>query len=459
LPLIDRDEPRFAQASREMLRGGDWLIPHFNDKPRYDKPPLIYWMQAGCYRVAGEGEFAARLPSALLAVAAAAMLWAWGDRLGGRGAGAWAAVVFSLALQTMVHAKAAVADMAVIAAMVGATVAGWAAVVRGTAPERCGCPCRAWWLFAAALGVGFLAKGPVAWLPVVPVVALAWRRGRAGYGLSRAGLSLVGALAIAAAWGLPALAATGGDFFRVGIGKHVVSRSFDAMEGHGAEGLLGYAATLPLYAATIFASFFPWSIRLPWMVREVRRGGRLPDDEFYLAWSFGVVFAVFTAVSTKLPHYILPGFPALALWMVLRWRRAGRPLEAFRGWAWAAVAINLFASYPGALFLRERVASYALFAAGRDRLGPGTVVALADFTEPSAIWLARGVVRDRVKFIDADEVAEFFAKKGPRAAVMTAELARAQGAALAGCERVEASGYNLVKGKPVALVLAVKPGR
>ena len=64
LPLIDRDEPRFAEASREMLQNGDWILPRFNNQPRYDKPPLIYWMQAASYRALGQNTFAARLPSA-----------------------------------------------------------------------------------------------------------------------------------------------------------------------------------------------------------------------------------------------------------------------------------------------------------------------------------------------------------------------------------------------------------
>ena len=65
LPLLDRDEPRFAEATREMRAGGDWLVPHFNQHYRFDKPPLTYWAQTTCYKYLGENDFAARLPSVL----------------------------------------------------------------------------------------------------------------------------------------------------------------------------------------------------------------------------------------------------------------------------------------------------------------------------------------------------------------------------------------------------------
>src|SRR5271163_5337886 len=63
VPLLDRDEPRFAEASREMLQNGNFIVPTFNHEPRYAKPPLIYWCQAIAYTIFGENAFAARLPS------------------------------------------------------------------------------------------------------------------------------------------------------------------------------------------------------------------------------------------------------------------------------------------------------------------------------------------------------------------------------------------------------------
>src|SRR5690242_16716393 len=92
LPLMDRDEPRFAEASREMLQRHDWVVPWFNGQYRFDKPPLIYWFQALSYQALGQNAFAARLPSACFATGTALLLLLWGKRLGKPRAGLYAAI-------------------------------------------------------------------------------------------------------------------------------------------------------------------------------------------------------------------------------------------------------------------------------------------------------------------------------------------------------------------------------
>jgi 4-amino-4-deoxy-L-arabinose transferase-like glycosyltransferase len=124
LPLIDRDEPRFAEASREMIERGDYVVPYFNNHFRFDKPPLTYWAQIASYKIFGENDFAARFPSAIAAALTALSIFAWGSRLrsprrpsasqarvGTARVGWWSAIIFTLSLQTFLHAKAAVADM------------------------------------------------------------------------------------------------------------------------------------------------------------------------------------------------------------------------------------------------------------------------------------------------------------------------------------------------------------
>src|SRR4051794_41749287 len=83
LPLVDRDEPRFAEASREMRERGDYVIPYFNDKYRFDKPAFIYWTQIASYSVFGENDFAARFPSAVAAALTAGVGFGRGRRAGG----------------------------------------------------------------------------------------------------------------------------------------------------------------------------------------------------------------------------------------------------------------------------------------------------------------------------------------------------------------------------------------
>ena len=86
------------------------------------------------------------------------------------------------------------------------------------------------------------------------------------------GISLM--LVVVALWGIPALIQTHGEFFTVGIGRHVVSRSFMTLEGHGASSFGMYVLLLPFYFVTVFISFFPWSIKLPWLIRKLWRKRR-----------------------------------------------------------------------------------------------------------------------------------------------------------------------------------------
>src|SRR5260370_14676401 len=125
IPLIDRDAPRFAQASREMIGRGEYIVPHFNNQLRLDKPPLAYWAQVASYRIFGESDFSARFPSAIAAALTALVILAWGCRIGAAEVGWWAAIIFTLSLQTFVHAKAAVADMWLVLFMTLANSAGY----------------------------------------------------------------------------------------------------------------------------------------------------------------------------------------------------------------------------------------------------------------------------------------------------------------------------------------------
>ena len=114
LPLVDRDEPRFSEAAREMLEQRDWIIPWFNGQYRFDKPPLIYWCQIVCYQALGETPFAARLPSVLFGIGTVLLIYGFGRRLHSPAIGLRAAVMFATCLQTIVHARLAVADLAMI---------------------------------------------------------------------------------------------------------------------------------------------------------------------------------------------------------------------------------------------------------------------------------------------------------------------------------------------------------
>src|SRR5947209_11170724 len=246
LPLIDRDEPRFAEASREMLERGDYIVPHFNNQLRLDKPPIAYWAQVASYKIFGETDFAAPFPSAIAAAVVAISIFAWGNRNGGQRVGWWAAIIFTLSLQTFLHAKAAVADMWLVLFVTLAHWAGWELIQSQDSGIKHR-ETRWWWLFYLSLALGFLAKGPIAWTPMLAraIMKCFSRQITLGERFKFVrGILLV--FAIVAVWGIPALVQTHGDFFRIGIGRHVIGRSFSAMESHGSNSLGLYVLLLPL---------------------------------------------------------------------------------------------------------------------------------------------------------------------------------------------------------------------
>src|SRR5437660_4430357 len=166
---------------------------------------------------------------------------------------------------------------------------------------------RPWWfLFYLALAGGFLAKGPIAWTPLLTLAAMKLFVGDVEpakrFKFAR-GILLM--LTIVALWGVPALIQTHGEFFRIGIGRHVVGRSFGAMEGQGSNSLGIYLLLLPFYFVTIFASFFPWSIKLPALANKLWRSrdktcpehGRRID--IYLVCGIAVSFIIFTLIETN----------------------------------------------------------------------------------------------------------------------------------------------------------------
>jgi 4-amino-4-deoxy-L-arabinose transferase-like glycosyltransferase len=457
LPLIDRDEPRFAEASREMLERGDYVVPYLNNRYRFDKPPLIYWLQSTCYRIFGDNDFAARFPSVIAASLTAVLLLAWGSRIGGERVGWWAAIIFTLCLQTFMHAKGAVADMWMVLFV---TLAHWAGYellrdrLGGTAadvPQR-----RWWWTFYLALAFGFLAKGPIAWTPLLTLAAASFFLPRAQ--LNRRFLFTTGILlmlSIVAVWGVPALQRTAGEFFNIGIGKHVVARSVVAMEGHGSRGILGWLAMLPFYWIAVFVTFAPWSVKLPWLVRRLWRN-RDPLDNFLVAGA-AVIFIIFTLVKTKLPHYTLPAYPLLTLLLARALVNEPNAQQFIRraGTVALAVAFLIVAASP---FLARYIPSLQLMRAARADLQPEMEFATSDYREPSLVWYMRKHVRGFMTETSNEALPDFMAQPGPRFVVLPSGKVQPNFPSIPPeWKSYRAEGFNPPNGRWVDLTLLLKP--
>jgi len=462
LPLVDRDEPRFAEASREMIQRSDYVVPYFNNHFRLDKPPLTYWAQAASYRLFGENDFAARFPSAIAAALVALSIFAWGTRVGGKGVGWWAAIIFTLSLQTFLHAKAAVADMWLVLFV---TLAHWAGYE--LLHDRFSPPAdqtsnikhqtsRWWWMFYVSLAFGFLAKGPIGWTPLATVVATKFflidGQLASRFKFARGFLLM---LAIVALWGVPALIQTHGQFFAVGIGRHVIGRSFATMEGHGANSFGMYLLLLPFYFVTIFVSFFPWSIKLPWLTRKLW-GDRDKIDN-YLITGVAIIFIIFSLIKTKLPHYTLPAFPLLAL--LLARRLAAEKSTCFlKKCAVASVWIYLGT----ALILPSLVArffpAYDLFWKSRGSLRADMEFGTVSFNEPSLVWYFRSRVNGFFVPLNNSRAADFMTQTAPRFVIVPTSLATTLFPNHpADWKMFSTRGFNIAKGQPVDLTLLLKP--
>src|SRR5438067_1346733 len=482
LPLIDRDEPRFAEASREMIGRGNYIVPYFNNQLRLDKPPLTYWAQVASYHIFGENDFAARFPSAMAAALTALSIVVWGRRMGGDKLGWWAAIIFPLSLQTFVHAKAAVADMWLVLFMTLAHWSGYELICRKQASNsdksRAGAQGptsnaqRRWsWIFYLSLAFGFLAKGPIAWLPLLTVGATIiigrdWELAR-HIKLLR-GMLLM--LAVVALWGIPALVQTHGQFLAIGIGRHVVSRSIATMEGHGASSFGMYLLLLPFYFVTIFVSFFPWSIKLPWLIGQLWKQKKVGNTDAgysrnqldnYLLTGIAIIFVIFTLVATRLRHYTLPAFPLLALLLARHWQ--GATANTNQGFLFRRVAIATACVWIAiALIIPTLVArffpAYQLFRQSRQHLQPNMQFASVEFEEPSVVWYFRSRVQSFLTRLNKKNVVDFMSGPGPRLVIVPTSLVqglfpnRPQT-----WKSFSTSGFNIAKGKRVDLTLVLKP--
>lgn len=326
--LWDIDEGNNAEAAREMDTTGDWVVPKFNGELRVDKPALLYWLQIGAYRAFGVNEFSARLPSALAAVAAALGVYELGRRMFGAGAGLLGGMVFATSLAPTVAGHFANPDALLTACAVWTLHFFWAGFAGRGRP-----------LFVpmgACMGLAMLAKGPVGLLLPLAVAGLflLWS-GRLRCLLDRRLLwGMFAFILVMGPWYAWVATETKAEFLRGFFLTHNVGRALSPMENHRGP-LFYYAAVLPL-------GFLPWSVFLglcAWYgVKALRRGDATSSPEsrgaarFLWCW-VAVYFAAFSVAATKLPNYILPLYPPLALltgWVLDRWRRGA---IAPRPWA------------------------------------------------------------------------------------------------------------------------------
>jgi len=395
-PLADVDEGAFAQASREMLASGDWLHTTLNGADRFDKPPLVYWLQALSLAVFGPEAFAVRLPSLLCAALQCLVLAAFVSPRWGLSTAVLTAGLAATMLGAALMGRAATADALLNLLIVAAALDLWR-FIESAGQHKTALRRAALWM-----GLGVLTKGPVALL--VPMAAcalfLAWnalsqRLGRDKQpGGNPASLPLRAwadpwALALGATVSLPwyayALHRHGQAFVDGFILRHNVQRFAGALEGHGGGPWYPFLV-LPLL-------LLPWTPLLLPVLRHARSGLGDPLQRFLWAWA-GFVLVFFAIAATKLPHYLLYGCAPLVMLMALRLNQAVKADI----WAVALCALLLIgvgaASLPLVEWLAPRLDAHAqaslVHALQRPAPLAATAVPAALAVVLALVWALRG---------------------------------------------------------------------
>ncbi len=398
--LWDEDETVHATCAREMAQNDDWVVPTFNGKLFPDKPPLMFWLMISGFKLFGMTELAVRFWSAVFGLGTALLTYHLGRLLFREEVGFWAGLIMASTLIFTVSARAATVDAALVflntLALTIFIVSGVGVRPRGaeaaTMPHdacQTGFTPGPWISFAllyAAIGVAVLGKGPIGFLLPVAAMGLfllianrtsresgvaaipgdglqvepATDGGRLSQWLRAIGHCLRESVRLLtprkvwhAAWQLRPLTAilvvaavalpwyvlvglrTHGEWLAQFFGEHNLQRAFRPFQSH--------SGPVVYYIPAILIGFFPWSVflvpSLVGLVRRIQRHDAWREGLIFLSCWMGLWFVFWSIISTKLPHYVLPMYPAMALMTAIfldGWLR--EPAKLPRGWLTNALA-------------------------------------------------------------------------------------------------------------------------
>ncbi|RMG05046.1 MAG: glycosyltransferase family 39 protein, partial [Planctomycetota bacterium] len=352
--LWDEDEPIYAACAREMIQRNDWVVPRYNGEMFPDKPPLMFWMMMSGFGLFGYTELGARFLSAVAAVLAAWATYELGRRLFSRKVAFWGTVMAMSNLLYVVSARAATVDAALTLLTVGtmlAFVVAYGPVVglrsdhvaddaqndRETPADR---P-ETWavWAMWACMAVAILAKGPIGLLlPAAAIGLFLMIVGRTKRDEPVHGLWIWRALVVTARvwdprnfgkafvrmqpwWAFPAVALFAVPWF-VWVGVRTEGawlREFFAMYNLRpfTQPIQGHRGPIWYHVASLLGGFFPWSVFIGLVfhdaIRRIARRDKQRDGLIFCLTWLGIWFVFWSICSTKLPHYLLPAFPAVGL--------------------------------------------------------------------------------------------------------------------------------------------------
>jgi 4-amino-4-deoxy-L-arabinose transferase-like glycosyltransferase len=299
--LFEPDEGRNAEIAREILVTGDWVTPHNDFLPVLDKPIPFFWLVAIAYKLFGVSEGPARLPSALAALGCLVLVFRFCRSSFGVSQALWSLLVLTTSAEFFVLSRVVIFDMTLTFCISLALCSFYASTQTDNERSRK----RACVLMYAALGAGVLIKGPVGLLVPMMVIGsyllLTKKLAFVSRMLPFAGLMIV--LAIVGPWYGWAESRNPG-YLKYFLWEEQFLRFLTA---HFNRGEPWY-----YFFLVLAAGFFPWTLALPVVVKELWKERSDDRNVFLIGWIV-VPFVFFSCSSAKLPHYILPIFPPLAI--------------------------------------------------------------------------------------------------------------------------------------------------
>ncbi len=335
--LFEPDESRYAEIAREMYQGGDLVVPYLQGEPYLDKPPLLYWLVTLSYHLCGIHAWAARFVSAVAVHGTVLLVYGFGRRWVGERGAFRGALALALAPGFLGMGRLLLLD-GLLTFWTTLALGGGFEAIRGERLQR------GWWFLAAlACGLGILTKGPIALLLLVPPLWL--YRWLSGQRVPIRWRDVLVFLLLVAAVSIPwyvAICLRIPAFAREFIWDHHIRRFLTPFaHEHG----------VWFYGPVLFLGLLPGTLLIVPCLRFLLAGDRETTQQRtpelgFLLLSGGWCLLFFTLSACKLPTYILPAFPPLALALGLflaqgRWLKTRLPMVG----AWMAFALLLLAHY------------------------------------------------------------------------------------------------------------------
>lgn len=334
--LKEPDEGRYAEIPREMVEQGDYVVPHLNYVRYFEKPPLLYWVEALSYKVLGVSEWSFRFPNALAALLCVLIMYLFASRWFGDEVGLLSSLMLLTSFGFFAISHVVTIDMLFSFLLFGSLLCFYQ-YYREKRPLFL-------YLFFAALALAVLAKGPVALiLMFVTIVLFLWSEKKMLFLKDMLSVKALLLFCLIVVPWFVIVCLREKEFFQFFFVDQHILRFLTTR--HKRSGPLYY------FFPVLFGGLFPWSIFIP---RAVARFWRTKEMRLFFIWSL-VVFVFFSLSGSKLPPYILPIFPAVSVIVAYlferQWHdrvRPGREIIAYVAF-FSFVALGGFAYLSGIL--------------------------------------------------------------------------------------------------------------